>query len=102
MRQVSGVAVAVGSTKLREGDIIALNNGKLVFKDKDPVKAAIKLTKEMVSKSTTFITIIYGEKVSEAQANLAYDAIQAKYGSSVDITLVNGGQPLYYFLISVE
>ena len=51
---------------------------------------------------TTFITIIYGEKVSEAQANLAYDAIQAKYGSSVDITLVNGGQPLYYFLISVE
>lgn len=91
-----------GSTKLREGDIIALNNGKLVFKDKDPVKAAIKLTKEMVSKFTTFITIIYGEKVSEAQANLAYDAIQAKYGSSVDITLVNGGQPLYYFLISVE
>lgn len=91
-----------GSTKLREGDIIALNNGKLVFKDKNPVKAAIKLTKEMVSKSTTFITIIYGEKVSEAQANLAYDAIQAKYGSSVDITLVNGGQPLYYFLISVE
>lgn len=91
-----------GSTKLREGDIIALNNGKLVFKDKDPVKAAIKLTKEMVSKSTTFITIIYGEKVSEAQADLAYDAIQAKYGSSVDITLVNGGQPLYYFLISVE
>lgn len=91
-----------GSTKLREGDIIALNNGKLVFKDKDPVKAAIKLTKEMVSKSTTFITIIYGEKVSEAQANLEYDAIQAKYGSSVDITLVNGGQPLYYFLISVE
>ena len=91
-----------GSTKLREGDIIALNNGKLVFKDKDPVKAAIKLTKEMVSKSTAFITIIYGEKVSEAQANLAYDAIQAKYGSSVDITLVNGGQPLYYFLISVE
>lgn len=91
-----------GSTKLREGDIIALNNGKLVFKDKDPVKAAIKLTKEMVSKSTTFITIIYGEKVSEAHANLAYDAIQAKYGSSVDITLVNGGQPLYYFLISVE
>lgn len=91
-----------GSTKLREGDIIALNNGKLVFKDKDPVKVAIKLTKEMVSKSTTFITIIYGEKVSEAQANLAYDAIQAKYGSSVDITLVNGGQPLYYFLISVE
>lgn len=91
-----------GSTKLHEGDVIALNNGKLVFKDKDPVKAAIKLTKEMVSKSTSFVTIIYGENISEAQANLAYDAIKAKVASSVDVTLVNGGQPLYYFLISVE
>lgn len=91
-----------GSTKLHEGDVIALNNGKLVFKDKDPVKAAIKLTKEMVSKSTSFITLIYGENISEAQANLAYDAIQAKFGSSIDVTLVKGDQPLYYFLISVE
>lgn len=91
-----------GSTKLHEGDVIALNNGKLVFKDKDPVKAVIKLTKEMVSKSTSFVTIIYGENISEAQANLAYDAIQAKVGSSVDVTLVKGGQPLYYFLVSVE
>lgn len=91
-----------GSTKLHEGDIIALNNGKLVFKDKDPVKAAIKLTKEMVNKSASFITLIYGENISETQANLAYEAIQSKFGSSIDVTLVKGDQPLYYFLISVE
>lgn len=91
-----------GSTKLHEGDIIALNNGKLVFKDKDPVKAAIKLTKEMVTKNTSFVTIIYGENITETQANLALDAIQARISSSIDVTLVKGDQPLYYFLISVE
>lgn len=91
-----------GSTKLHEGDIIALNNGKLVFKDKDPVKAVVKLSKEMVSKDASFVTIIYGENISETQANLALDAIQSRIGSSVDVTLVKGDQPLYYFLISVE
>lgn len=91
-----------GSTKLHEGDIIALNNGKLVFKDKDPVKAVIKLTKEMVSRSTSFVTIIYGENISDTQANLAYEAIQSKLSSSIDVTLVKGDQPLYYFLVSVE
>lgn len=91
-----------GSARLHEGDIIALNNGKLVFKDKDPVKAAIRLTKEMADRHTELITIIYGENISEAQANLAFDAIKAKYGSHAEVSLVNGGQPLYYFLVSVE
>lgn len=91
-----------GSTKLHEGDIIALNDGRLMFKDKDPVKAAIKLTKDMVSKDTSFVTIIYGENITETQASLALDAIKSRISSSIDITLVNGGQPLYYFLISVE
>lgn len=91
-----------GSTKLHEGDIIALNNGKLMFKDKDPVKAAIKLTKEMVSKDTSLVTVIYGENITETQANLALDAIQSRISSSIDVTLVKGDQPLYYFLISVE
>ncbi len=91
-----------GSTKLHEGDIIALSNGRLLFKDKDPVKSAIKLTKEMVSKDTSLVTIIYGENITETQANLALDAIKSRISSSIDITLINGGQPLYYFLISVE
>ena len=61
-----------------------------------------KLTRSMVSRSTSFITIIYGSDVTEEQANDAYNRIRTKVSSDIEVTLVNGGQPVYYFLISVE
>ena len=91
-----------GSTKIKEGEIIALNNGKLTHKDKDPVHAVIKLAKDMINRDTSYITIIYGNEISESQANLAFQAIQSKAGSNIDVSLINGGQPVYYFIISVE
>lgn len=91
-----------GGTKIKEGDIIALNNGKLTLKDKDPVKAAVKLAKEMSNRDTSYISVIYGEGITEAQANAAFEGIKAKVGSDVEVTLINGGQPVYYFLLSVE
>ena len=56
----------------------------------------------MVKRNTSFITIIYGSDVTEEQANDAYNRIKSKVSSDIEITLVNGGQPVYYFLISVE
>lgn len=91
-----------GNTKIKEGEIIALNNGKLTHKDKDPVHAAIKLAKEMINRDTTYVTLIYGKDINEAQANIALQGIQAKAGSHVEISLINGGQPIYYFILSVE
>ncbi len=91
-----------GGTKIKEGDIIALNNGKLTHKDKDPVKAAIKLAKEMSGRDTSYISVIYGEGISEAQANAAFEGIKAKVGGDIEVTLIDGGQPVYYFMLSVE
>lgn len=88
--------------KIKEGDILALNNGKLSFTEKDIVKAAYKLTKSMINKDSSFVTLIYGSDVSEEQAQRACDLISSKVGSHMDITVVNGGQPVYYFMISVE
>lgn len=91
-----------GSTKIKEGDIIALNNGKLTHKDKDPVRAVIKLAKDMINRDTSYVTIIYGKEISESQANLALQAIQSKAGSDIEVSLIDGGQPIYYFILSVE
>ncbi|MGN0442102.1 MAG: DAK2 domain-containing protein [Acutalibacteraceae bacterium] len=91
-----------GSTKIKEGEIISLDNGKLCITDReDPVKAAYRLIKNMADKDTSFITIIYGEDVTTEQAEKCFDMVQSKFGS-VDVTLVNGGQPVYYFIISIE
>ncbi len=93
---------------IKEGEILALENGKLMFTDTDIRHAAVKLTKSMINarrisgREVAFITIMYGEGMSEEDAEAVRDAITAKAGDNVDITLVNGGQPVYYYFISIE
>ncbi len=91
-----------GMMRIKEGDIIALNNGKLTVKEKDPVKAVVKLAKEMIGKDTSYVSLIYGEGITDEQANAAVDGIRAKTGIDADISIIDGGQPLYYFILSVE
>ena len=93
---------------IKEGEILALDNGKLAFTDTDIRHAAVKLAKSMMNarrisgKEIAFITLMYGEGVSEAEAEEVRAAVQAKAGDSVDITVVNGGQPVYYYILSIE
>lgn len=91
-----------GGRKIKEGDIIALENGKLTITEKNAVKALIKLAKNMVKRDTSFITLIYGEDVSEDDAQKAYEELRDRFGSRTDISLVKGDQPIYYFILSVE
>ena len=88
--------------KIKEGDIIALENGKLTMTEKSPVKALVKLAKNMVKQDTSFLTLIYGEDVEEEDANKAFEELQDKFGSRIDVSLVQGDQPVYYFILSVE
>jgi len=91
-----------GGHRIKKDDILALNNGKLEMIDKDIVHACEKLTRSMVNRNTSFVTIIYGEDVTAEQANSAFNWIKNKVPSSTEVTLVNGGQPIYYFIISIE
>ena len=91
-----------GNKKIKEGEIIALENGKLTITEKTPVKAVIKLAKNMIKHDTSFVTLIYGNDVSESDAQEAFEAINDKFGSKVEVSLVKGGQPIYYFMLSVE
>ena len=70
--------------------------------EKSPVKALVKLAKNMVKRDTDFITLIYGEDISEDDAKKAYEELRDKFGSRTDIALVKGDQPIYYFILSVE
>ena len=87
---------------IRHGDILGLKNGKLEYIEKDPVAACVRVTRSFASKHTSFVTLIYGEGISQEQAEEAKRILENKLHSDVEITLVNGGQPVYYFIISVE
>lgn len=90
-----------GSTKIKENEIIALENGKLTLTEKNPEKAVLKLIKNMVNKETAFITVIFGEDTPEQKAEEVKEQLKTKY-SNIDITVINGGQPIYYYIVSVE
>ena len=88
--------------KIKKGELLALENGKLSFTDKDLTHAVVKLTRNMVNKNSGFVTVISGEDVTAEDAEAVCEALRAKLGNSVEVTHVEGGQPVYYYMISVE
>ena len=91
-----------GGHDIKHGDILGMRNGKLDYVEKDPVNACTKLAKSFLTKNTEFVTLIYGEDITEEQAETAKKSIEAKVKSGVEVNVINGGQPVYYFIISVE
>lgn len=88
--------------QIKKGEILAMENGKLAFVEKDVTKALIKITKKLIRSGPSYITIIYGSDVTDETAQAAFEALRAKISDDIEIVLVNGGQPVYYYLISVE
>ena len=81
---------------------MGLVNGKLEFVGESPVRVAYKTAKSMLNRNTAFVTIIYGEGVTEEDAAELQRLISNKAGHDVEISVVNGGQPVYHFILSVE
>ena len=88
--------------KIKEGEIMAMTGGKIAYVDTDIEKATLKLINKMIKRTSEFVTVIYGEDVSDADAQNLQSQLEDKYGDKLEITLVNGGQPVYYYIISVE
>lgn len=86
---------------IKQGEILALDNGKLSFVEKDLAKAAYKLTKRLVKGDSSFVTILYGSDVTDDAAEAFSKQVSSKF-SNVEVNLINGGQPVYYYIISVE
>ncbi len=87
---------------IKKGDLMALTGGKITFVDNDLERTVLKLLKQMIKRDSQFVTVIYGQDVTEEQAQTIEAAIQEKYGQKTEITVINGGQPIYYYIISVE
>ena len=90
--------------EIKSGDILALENGRLSFIDRDVTRAAYKLTRKLVKNlkgSAGYVTVLYGSDVSDDKASELENIMKSKL-SSLDINFVKGGQPVYYYIISVE
>ncbi|MCH5196841.1 MAG: DAK2 domain-containing protein [Oscillospiraceae bacterium] len=88
--------------KIKEGELLAMDNGKIVFTERNLSKALTKLVKRLISPSSSYVTVIYGSDVSDEDAEEAFENLRQRISGDIDIVLVNGGQPVYYYIISVE
>ena len=100
------VTYAVRDTQIdghdvKKGDYIAINDEGLVASETDIKDSVIKMLDGMVSDDYELISIYYGSDVDEADAEAIAAIVEEKY-SYLDVELEYGGQPFYYYIISVE
>ena len=86
---------------IHEGDYLALLDGKLLGTDRDVSALLDGHSDEAASREAEFITVFYGEDVNEEDAHKACDAFTRKCPDA-EVNLICGGQPVYYYIISIE
>ena len=83
------------------GDYLALLGGRLFGTDKDISAMLEKLAREAAQREAAFVTVFYGEDVTEEQAAQAED-IFSRLCPGAELSVLSGGQPVYYYIISIE
>ncbi len=83
------------------GDCLALCGKEITAVTSTPEEAAIKVVENLANDESGVITLYYGEDTTEEDANRLVTQLEEKYGD-MDISLICGGQPVYYYIISVE
>lgn len=86
---------------ITEGDIIGLHNGAVSVRSNDIHEVAIQLIKSIVCEDDSLITVYYGADTKQADAEALGSELQEMY-PDCDVEVMYGGQPLYYYLLSVE
>ncbi|MBP6886553.1 MAG: DAK2 domain-containing protein [Oscillospiraceae bacterium] len=88
--------------KIGAGEYLALKDGKMLYTGRDMEKVCVRLVKAMIQKSTSAVTVYSGEDVTEAEAEAMAETLRAKLPSSVEVSLIPGGQPVYYYVFAAE
>ena len=91
----------MNDVEVKEGNIIGIAESKLMDAGDSVDEITTSLVEKLVDEDSAIITLFYGEDVTEEDANNLRDELEEKF-EDLDIELYYGGQPLYYYLISVE
>ena len=86
---------------INEGDYLALLDGKLFGTERDITSLLTRLAALAAEREAAFITLFYGEGVSQEEAEAA-QALFTETCPETEISLLSGGQPVYYYTISIE
>ncbi len=94
-------ATHVDGFDLSVGEIIGLDDKAILSKGNDVNQTTIELVGKMIDSNVVNITLIYGQDINEAEANELVESLQTLY-PQCEVTMIDGGQPVYYYLVSLE
>lgn len=94
-------SVEIDGVEVKEGQIIALHNGKLVVAAERIEDACLGLLEKAGTENYELITMFYGETINQAEANRIADTIRSHYPDQ-ELEMQEGNQPHYHFIISIE
>ena len=86
---------------INEGDYLSLLDGKLFGTNQDIFVMLEKLAEKAAEKNAEFVTLFYGEDVTEEQAGQA-EEIFTQHCPGAELSVLPGGQPVYYYIVSIE
>jgi hypothetical protein len=93
--------VEIDGVSVKDGQVIALLDGKLVVSAESVEQGVMKLLEKAKAKDHELVTLFYGEGMTHAEANRIADLIRKEY-SSLEVEVQEGGQPHYQFIVSIE
>ncbi|MFR3727499.1 DAK2 domain-containing protein [Lacrimispora sp.] len=91
----------IDDIEIKEGDIMALGDSGILAVGKDMESTVLHALRSMVEDESELVTIYYGKDISEEAANKLKEKVEETF-SACEVELHAGGQPVYYYLLSVE
>lgn len=93
----------VNGTPIKQGQIMGITEGSIEYVGDDKEQIAFETASKMFEPGVSnIVTLYYGEGTTEDEATKVEELLKEKYGTAVETAVVNGGQPIYYYMISVE
>jgi DAK2 domain fusion protein YloV len=91
----------IDGKEIKQGNIMGLDDKTILSVGSDVLETTFELIKNLVDDESELISIYYGEEVSEDNANELSDMVSKEF-PDLDVELNYGGQPIYYYVLSVE
>lgn len=92
---------SIDGKEIHQGDLMGIDDDGIQAVSTDIKACMVELLEHMTEKDTEFISLYYGSDVTEEEAQKLADTLSKRY-PDIEIELNNGGQPIYYYLVSVE
>ena len=87
--------------EIKQGDIMGIGDKGIMNTGSQVMATTVELVDKLIDEDSEIVTLYYGKDATEDEANLIADTIMKEH-PEVEVEVHNGGQPVYYYLVSVE